>query len=570
MSTTTSPSTEPIKTLDLVSAKASDIVNVNLYPECAEITRLYQFAVQKGQNLVTIRELPWAMEMGSLRVKCHPELTKINNVTVDKMLGFSPQKPSGLVTAQRKKDIADKQLERVKKTSLNLDSYAGSFKAPDFDFHTFEDVLKQIRSSGEKLDKEILRLEDELRNLDEELLSELHKHEATSHGQTPLKATISMLVEEDDDIEMKLVYTVNHAKWTPTYDIHDWSHVPLTLRTTSPSIEVDLPILESWPLSLSLPEPQSPPKNRKRRRESSSGTPARKSGTYDKRNAAYEEDDSEEIEGIILGAESGRLVEANAIENEDGNIETLVFPEGNVSATFKVPGGVTITSDNAVHQTLIADLKLEAKLSWNSIPKGDPNALVKAQLRNKSEYSLLPSTANVYVNGALHSKSEVPVVPPMGTFECSLGLDPSVRITYHPAIKNTATTGFYNRSRCHSHIQRITVHNMKQLPIKNLKIFDHIPVSENPQVTVKLISPPLKLPGPAVEFGREKAIPSVKISEGIAVQWAESDEVAADARNLGKDGKICWLCDIPSQGEVELVLQWEVLTPPDAQIIGLY
>ncbi|KAG7089263.1 hypothetical protein E1B28_010961 [Marasmius oreades] len=592
---TTSSHTELVRALELVSVEASNITNVNLYPGCAEITRVYRFGVQKGQNLVNIRELPWTMELESLRVKSHLGSTKINNVTVDRMLGFSPPKPLALVTAQRRKNIVEKQLDRVKKTSLALDCYTGTFRASDCSINSFEDILKRIRSSGEMLDEEILGLEDELRTLNEEIQLELERHEAVSDGQKPFKATISMLVEDACDMELRLVYTVNHAKWTPAYDMHvnlkalnspvsltykamitqntgeNWTNVPLTLRTMSPSTEIDLPILESWPLTLTLPEHQSSPlTSRKRRRESTGGTPARKSGTYDKRNVAYEEESSEEAEEGVVGAESGSLMDANTNGDEgDGNIDTLGFPEGNVSVTFKIPGGATIISNNAVHQALIADLKLEARLEWSSIPKGDSTALVKAQLRNTSEYPLLPSTANVYVDDALHARSGIPGVPPTSTFECTLGLDPSLRITYHPAVKHSSTTGFYNKSRAYNHIQRITIHNMKHLPLKNLKIFDHMPIPENPQVSVKLINPALRLPGPGMESGN-KAIPSVKVSEGVVAQWAGSDEPDADVRNLGKDGKISWLCDLPAQGTIELVLQWEVLTPPDAQIVGLY
>ncbi|KAK1235324.1 hypothetical protein PQX77_001452, partial [Marasmius sp. AFHP31] len=148
--------------------------------------------------------------------------------------------------------------------------------------------------------------------------------------------------------------------------------------------------------------------------------------------------------------------------------------------------------------------------------------------------------------------------------------DPSVRITYHPATKNTTTTGFYNKFRSYAHTQRISIQNAKRIPLRNLKIFDHIPLSENAHVSVKLISPPLKLPGSVVEFGKDKTIPSVKVTEGVTAQWAGSDEPNVDVKMLGKDGKVLWLCDVPAQGNVDLTLQWEVLTPPDAQVFGLY
>ncbi|KAL0067705.1 hypothetical protein AAF712_005145 [Marasmius tenuissimus] len=579
---------ETSKIIELVSAEKSKISQVNLYPNCAEVTRRYRLTLQKGRNVIKIRELPWAMEMESLRVEGTPT---IRTVTIDKMLGYKSRTPA-LAAAQERKITVEKQLGRVTKTSEALDVYSRTFSYEHCNLGDFENVLKRIRTSGEKYDEEIVRLEQELRDLNEQIAL----HESASAGQIPLQASVSVVAESDGEFEIRLAYTVNHAKWTPTYDIYvnmntpnapvsltykalvtqntgeDWSDVPLTLKTSSPAVEFDLPILESWPLSLQLAAPvQSPqPLSRKRRRESTDGTPARKSGTYDKRNAAYEEasDDEEENAGSENPHTAEEHINSDGLGESGG--EALAFPEGNVSATFDVPGEVTISSNNAVQHTVIAEIKLDAKLTWASIPKGDPNALVKAQLRNTSEYTLLASSANIFIDGALHSKSEVPIVSPMNFFECSLGFDPSVRITYHPATKNTSTTGFYNKLRSYAHTQHISIQNAKRIPLRNLKIFDHIPVSENAHVSVKLICPPLKFPGSVVEFGKDRNIPSVKVTEGVTAQWAGSDEPNVDVRMLGKDGKVVWLCDVPAQGNVDLTLQWEVLTPPDAQVFGLY
>ncbi|EEB86971.1 hypothetical protein MPER_15892, partial [Moniliophthora perniciosa FA553] len=122
-----------------------------------------------------------------------------------------------------------------------------------------------------------------------------------------------------------------------------------------------------------------------------------------------------------------------------------------------------------------------------------------AQIRNASEYTLLPSTVNVYADGCLVSRTTIPAVNPTETFECPLYVDPTVRVTYHPPAKNVTTTGFYNKSRSHSTTTRITVHNTKSIPIRNFKVLDRIPISEDTGVTVKLTSPALKPPVPGTD-----------------------------------------------------------------------
>jgi hypothetical protein len=201
-------------------------------------------------------------------------------------------------------------------------------------------------------------------------------------------------------------------------------------------------------------------------------------------------------------------------------------------------------------------------------------------------------------------------------------LDPSVRVTYHPLSKKSTTSGFYQKSTNYVYVQRLTIHNTKVSRVPLLKIVDRIPVSEDSQITVKLVNPPLKVPtsvnkpqpvasyssGPEVasttennrgtgskrlsilslsggstlkaaersgvlasiqEVVASSAGPNVKVSEGVVAQWDGADDSSADMDALGKNGKINWLCDIPAGEKVNLTLQWEVSMPVKTQVVGL-
>ena len=75
----------------------------------------------------------------------------------------------------------------------------------------------------------------------------------------------------------------------------------------------------------------------------------------------------------------------------------------------------------------------------------------------------------------------------------SQSLDPSIRITYHPRIKQASESGLISKTSSTSFNQRITIHNTKTISVKNL---NHIPVSQVSQISVKLITPSLTLPSP--------------------------------------------------------------------------
>ena len=56
---------------------------------------------------------------------------------------------------------------------------------------------------------------------------------------------------------------------------------------------------------------------------------------------------------------------------------TVLKAKGNVSATFQVPGVISIPSDGDVHNVTITELKLSASMSWVCIPQVDTKVHLK-------------------------------------------------------------------------------------------------------------------------------------------------------------------------------------------------
>jgi Domain of unknown function (DUF4139) len=144
----------------------------------------------------------------------------------------------------------------------------------------------------------------------------------------------------------------------------------------------------------------------------------------------------------------------------------------------------------------------------------------------------------------------------------SPSIDPSIRVTYHPRSKKVSQSGLYAKTTHLVFSQRITISNTKTFPIENLKIIDQTPVSEDSDITVKLVSPALKLPG-------EVGISPLKVALGVIAQWHGADEVEGEVEALGRDGKLDWVCAVPAQEKIGLVLQWEVTAPVKTAIAGL-
>lgn len=64
---------------------------------------------------------------------------------------------------------------------------------------------------------------------------------------------------------------------------------------------------------------------------------------------------------------------ADAIEHRGLEVSS----RGNVTATFSVPGMMSIPSDNVAHNVTIVKLSLDATMEWVTVPKREPKVHLK-------------------------------------------------------------------------------------------------------------------------------------------------------------------------------------------------
>ncbi|KAF8054955.1 hypothetical protein FPV67DRAFT_1568227 [Lyophyllum atratum] len=220
----------------------------------------------------------------------------------------------------------------------------------------------------------------------------------------------------------------------------------------------------------------------------------------------------------------------------------VISSKGNVSATFEFPGLITIPSDGVTHNITIEKIK------------------------NASQYTRLSGTGSVYFDNSFISRYEVPAVSPDESFDCPLGLDPSIRVTYHPQTKEQSKNGFYTKTTMHIFLQHITMFNTKTSPIEG-----------DVRIQVNLINPPLTCP--SVSSGSSRAEPSssvlegarepVAVGKGITAVWEGAEDRDINGERVGRDGKVGWVCLVPLLGKVILVLQWEVVASARTDLVGM-
>lgn len=215
----------------------------------------------------------------------------------------------------------------------------------------------------------------------------------------------------------------------------------------------------------------------------------------------------------------------------------------------------------------------------------------KCKVKNTSAYTFLPGDANIFMNNNFVSKSRISVrifhlpstpihkypnassfplqnVSPHESFSCSLGTDPSLRVTYPPLSKKTHTpTGSLLGAKTIStfHSQRITLKNTRRHPITRLVVRDLIPISSDARIKIN-VNEPAGLPEIGLAgAGREVAVgPNGTTGKDIKARWVPVGEEDGEGSGEPNDeGILEWICRVEAGASVDLTLNWEVNVPKD-------
>jgi uncharacterized protein (TIGR02231 family) len=184
---------------------------------------------------------------------------------------------------------------------------------------------------------------------------------------------------------------------------------------------------------------------------------------------------------------------------------------GMISTSYEIEGLSNIPTDTDLtsqeHKVSIAVIDLKADLEWIAVPRVQPSAFLQAKVKNTSSFLLLPGRANIFLDDNFVAKSSIEVsteptysrltltmiqkVSPNESFDCFLGVDPQVKVTYHPVTKKTRSQGgLLSASTVRmSSLQKITIKNVRSAPIRRLLLREQIPVSSDQRLKVALVEP---------------------------------------------------------------------------------
>lgn len=227
-----------------------------------------------------------------------------------------------------------------------------------------------------------------------------------------------------------------------------------------------------------------------------------------------------------------------------------------------------------------------------TIPKLVATAFLHCRIKNTSELPLIAGTSLIFhrLSHLLITVSRSckyllrwdirlqiinPGLQPTRKLSCSLGVDSSTRVIYHPQKKVSKKIEGWTLSKTiptdvTSFTQRISVKNTHATPIARLVIRDHVPISQEARFGVNVIKPsdlgPLVTDSTAkMEHGRTL---TSRISGEVVARWAQRNEEDGESGGSKGDGVIEWICSA-LKDKVDVELAWEVLTPHDMDWVSV-
>ncbi|XP_041355011.1 protein F37C4.5-like isoform X3 [Gigantopelta aegis] len=507
------------------------VKKVTVYSDRAEVCRLIEADVKKGVNEIVLKQLPKCIDPDSIRVEGKGSATIAE---VSYQMKYLP-KDEAEITHQEKeltdkieslkkeKDELDAKLGVIGKQTEVLDNFAktasnvGSTKnatPPVLDSSFFKGVgefLQLIGDQGNTLASDRLDIERQVTVLNDKITAANENLNKLRGPRTNLQesreCTIVLECEEKTKVLLTVSYVVTRAAWIPSYDIRmftaegtmkifyygqikqstgeDWNDAKLFLSTATPSVGGVVPELSVQLLSVKYKYASA--------RHWKKGKATCSSNEF----ASSKPDPTIDYELDYMCNTYGPSSPARLkqIEQQMMMFTVTEVNESTTSATYEIARQSSIPSDDVAHKVSVGILDLKPKLEYITMPKTVPHAFLRARITNTSQFTLLPGSTSIFLDNSFVAKAKIKAVSPGEEFECSLGVDPAVRVTYKPLSKFRESSGIFSKTACTKYKQVTEVKNSHDYAI-SVELRDQLPRSSDEKIKVTLIEPTIDMKHP--------------------------------------------------------------------------
>ena len=524
----------------------SQIRAVTVYADRAVVTRMGDAKLTAGINELIFENLPAGLLDQSLQVSGSGTVnTTILDVTARQTYLAATPDPrrkelEEQIQALREKDRAVIDRNVVLRSQSNLitklqNSAVELGTGEKSERPKLEDV-KSVLEFGQKQLMELAAQQQELDNQRADLQSKISAlqnqlNDMRGTGARSVKTVVVRVqASAAGTFKASLNYSVYGASWTPSYDARvltgekavqlgyfgnvrqstgeDWNNVALTLSTARPSLGGAAPDLGVWDLNVWAEQEYL----LRQEAVSMALDESSKSDRYKSRN---------------IGSMPPSRAKAVA-----ANMAQAAIDFGATSATFKIAVPSSVPSDNTAQKVPVTSARLNAITEYATTPKLQQTAFLSARVMNTTEFPLLAGQMNVFLNGTFVATSRLDTTMPKEKFELALGADEGISIEHKRVNKFVEETGMFSKDHKITYEYLLTIQNNKQTA-ERIIVTDHVPVSRNEKIIVKVQTPPVK-------------------------------ELKPD-----DDGKLKWTLNLQPGEKRELKIKFIVEYPEDIKVSGL-
>jgi uncharacterized protein (TIGR02231 family) len=249
------------------------------------------------------------------------------------------------------------------------------------------------------------------------------------------------------------------------------------------------------------------------------------------------------------------------------DFQESAMEETGLTTTYDLPGTKTLApSTNASKQRVARILFSNVAFSHTVVAKYRPAAFLKAKLRNASKMSLLRGPVGLTLDGTFMGRSSLPRCSSGDSFTMSLGVDPTIRVSYPKPDVKRSSSGVFSKENNTAYRRSVAITNTRGAsssssssssspnggggakPVR-LVVVDQVPVSEDDKLRVEIAHPS------GLCEGRGGVSAGVREESGSAKDWGKA------TATLKKGGEVSWDVELNAGRSVKLGLEYEVALP---------
>lgn len=198
-----------------------------------------------------------------------------------------------------------------------------------------------------------------------------------------------------------------------------------------------------------------------------------------------------QLQAVTIAAERPNI-QMNATNSAIRSIDmehSEVRPQTAItSASFRIASRQSLPSDGQTHKVGITIENLPVNFEYQASPKLIPAVYVQAKGKNTSDYPFLSGPVNVFFENAFIATSHLQTIMPNDSVAVNCGVDEGIKVERKQVRRFTEEVGTFSKDVRVIYEFSILVRNLKNKP-ERIRLHDHVPVSANEDVTVKMIEP---------------------------------------------------------------------------------